>query len=382
MKFLEALAGYQCRKPYFFIGVTVLLLVMLGAGIANTRLQTDLSKEMPQDIPSNRMQNRVSEIFGGEDTLLVLVYLDRECSLDGAPKDIRDPKVIRVLMDSEEVISKESGVRSVRSVGDVFGAMGGVPSTTEGVRTVLESVPSSGRFFNPDYSATFILVSATVGSGEEKVNSFVSKINEDLESVPSPACVRMVVTGSPPLRSIILETLKSDLVVTLGLASVLIFLLVFAMKRSLESAVLVVSPLAIGLLWTLGIAGWLGLAFSIATAGLGAMILGLGTEYGIFLLERYREERLRGLGREKSMKIALPSVGSSIIGSGMTTIIGFMALLIAPMPMIQNLGKMLALGIFCILVATVFSGPSIIIAVEDISDKLRGKLAGQGGEAK
>jgi predicted RND superfamily exporter protein len=86
----------------------------------------------------------------------------------------------------------------------------------------------------------------------------------------------------------------------------------------------------------LGIMGQLNLPLSIATVGVSAMILGLGTEYGIFLLERYQEEREKDKSIKESMKIALPAVGSGIIGSGATTIAGFLALTISVMPMLKK----------------------------------------------
>jgi predicted RND superfamily exporter protein len=188
----------------------------------------------------------------------------------------------------------------------------------------------------------------------------------------------VVVTGSPPLRAILIEALQHDMVLTISIAALLIFLLIAVVKRSAGNSAIVMAPLMIGLVWTLGIVGWLGMSLSIATAGLGAMILGLGTEFGIFLLERYKEERDKGFDKEKSLKIALPSVGYGIIGSGLTTIIGFGVLVISPMPMLQNLGKMLALGIFCILVATIFAAPSIMLAEEDLSESLVRRIRGGG----
>ena len=100
------------------------------------------------------------------------------------------------------------------------------------------------------------------------------------------------------------------------------------------------------------------------------MILGLGTEYGIFLVERYEEEREKGRSQKQALVKALPSVGSGIIGSGTTTIAGFLALLLASMPMVKHLGETLALGIFCILLATVVIAPAFMLVEERFIEKL------------
>jgi len=383
MKPLEKLADMQYKYSYAFIAATVIITLLLGVGILNTHLQTDLSKEMPQELEAMKLQNKVSDAFGGDDTVIILVAIDRQCGLENSPKDIRSVEVMRLLKEMEGTIEKESGVASTASAASFFPNTDSIPETDSGVKTILGSTPSSGFFFNRDYSATFLIVSASIGKSEEKVERFVSKINQDLGGVGKPACVKITVTGNPSLRAIILQTLRHDLIITISVAAAVIFFLIFIIKRSAGNSLLVIAPLVIGLAWTLGILGWLNIPLSVATAGLGAMILGLGTEYGIFLLERYREERDKGYDERKSLRIALPSVGSGMIGSGLTTVIGFLALVISPMPMLQNLGKALALGIFCILVATIFTAPPMLIEGEKLFGKIKSKTVSfLGGEGK
>jgi hypothetical protein len=210
-----------------------------------------------------------------------------------------------------------------------------------------------------------------LGNNEERIEKFVSTIKTDIESVEKPACVEITITGNPPIRAVLLKMLKHDMVYTMCIAAVIIFVLLVVLKRSLTKALLVFTPLLFGLTWTLGLMGWFNIPLSIATVGLGAMILGLGTEYGIFLLERYMEERSKGKSQEKALVRALPSVGSGIIGSGSTTIVGFLALLMATMPMIRHLGETLALGIGCILFATIVVAPTVIIIEERCVERLK-----------
>jgi hypothetical protein len=128
---------------------------------------------------------------------------------------------------------------------------------------------------------------------------------------------------------------------------------------------LVFVPLMLGLIWTIGTMGWVGLKLSIITVGLGAMILGLGVEYGIFMLTRYYEERETGKNQEEALKASVPGVGFAIFGSGVTTIIGFLALTLSVMPMLKHLGLSLAIGITYSLMAALVVAPLIILYEED-----------------
>jgi predicted RND superfamily exporter protein len=95
------------------------------------------------------------------------------------------------------------------------------------------------------------------------------------------------------------------------------------------------------------------------------MLLGLGVEYGVFVVSRYKEERDKNFSQLDSLKTTVHGIGTAVIGSGLTTIVGFGVLSFATMPMIQHLGQTLALGIAYCLLAALFVNPVLILLVED-----------------
>ena len=220
-------------------------------------------------------------------------------------------------------------------------------------------------FFSKDYKSTLMYIRADVGSSEDKISDLAKLIKENLDAAPSIPGVKVSLTGNPPMRATISKLLAHDAGYTLMLAALIILLLLFVMERSIARGLLVFSPLMIGLVWTMGTMGWLNIPLSVATVGLGAMILGLGVEYGVFMLTRYKEERDLGKGQLESLLVAVPSVGGAIFGSGMTTIMGFLALTLSTLPMMQKLGITLALGIGFTLISAVFVAPVIIILEEN-----------------
>ncbi len=370
MNILKNLARFQYKYSFQIFVITIVLTIAIGLGIQNLRLQTDISKELPQDMDVIKLQNEVSDKFGGADTIMILIKLDENCNLENAPKDIRDPKIIRMLIALENEIRKEPYVNSVQSAGSFFAQPENVPDNIELIKQILTKIPNSKMFFNRDYSATLMIISSDLGKSEEKIVHVVSKIREDVKSVEKPACVDVIITGNPPIRVILMDMLKHDMVFTTTVTAIIILFLLILIKRSITRGILVFTPLVLGLTWTLGFMGWLNVPLSVATVGIGAMILGLGTEYGIFLIERYEEEREKGKNQKEAIITALPSVGSGIIGSGTTTIVGFLALLLASMPMVQHLGETLALGIFCILFATIVISPAFILIEERFIEKM------------
>jgi len=373
MKILEKVSEIQYNHAKKIALISIIITLIFAIGILNIRLQTDFNKEMPQDLDVIELQNSVSEKFGGLETILVLVQFDKENYYANSPTDIRDPKIIRTLISLEELIKEDSKVSNIQSVGNIFSSLGYIPNDTQNVSMILNQLPQTNTLFNKNYSATMMLVSVDLKK-ESEIESFISDLKEKINAVEKPSGVKISITGNTPIRSIILVLLQEDLIFTTMIAAIIIFLLILVYKKSLSEAVLVFIPLIIGLIWMLGIMGHLNVPLSIATVGVSAMILGLGTEYGIFLLERYQEEREKDKSIKESMKIALPAVGSGIIGSGTTTIVGFLALTISVMPMLKNLGIILALGISCILIATILIAPVFVIIEEELFRDLMKKL--------
>ena len=118
--------------------------------------------------------------------------------------------------------------------------------------------------------------------------------------------------------------------------------------------------LALRVFWTVGILSYARIPLSIITASIGAIIIGLGAEYGIFMVLRYNEELKKGKPREDRIVAMVAGVGSGTIGSSSTTIAGFMALALSSMPMMIHLGIALSLGIVSCLIGALVFLPSIM----------------------
>lgn len=368
MKIIEnaykKLAEFQKKYTYPIFGIILLLAVIMLVGASKIEMQSDMNKEMPQQLPIYQLNNKITDKFGGQDTIFIVLELEDDMAAKTDINDIRSPEVIDYLIDIENSLIKESIVQEIMSVGSI---MKNIPySNLESIIKITNSNPSFSQFFSKNYKVTIMTVSIDIGSSEEKIVAATDLIQEKLNSITKPAGVKVSVTGNPPMRVLILNLLFSDATYTIMLASLAILLLLIITERSFTKAIVIFIPLMLALIFTIGTMGWTGRKLSIATVGLGAMILGLGVEYGVFMFTRYNEEREKGKGQLGALKVAVPAVGAAITGSGMTTIIGFLALTLSILPMLQNLGISLAMGIAYCLVATILFAPVIFLVEEDL----------------
>lgn len=361
-----ALAQY--RHHLAIVALALLLTTYMAVGASQIEMQGDIMEEMPTQLEPFQNMEKVDGKFGGGSLLLIVVELEEGSDLAGRPTDIRDPRIMQMFVKLEDALSAEPTVDRVFSPGTYFA--GGVPQTLEGVKTVLAQIPGADGLFSKDYSLTLAYVYTNAGTGEDEGNAIISTLEDTLEGVAKPPGVRTIITGEIPLVQMILRIMWEDAVYTVSLAAAIILGLLIILQQSLRKGLLVFIPLLFGLTWTLGFLGHTGRPLSVATVGVGAMILGLGVEYGIFLVQRYMEVREGGGSQKDAITTAVPAVGAAILGSGTTTIVGFLALTLAFMPMMQNLGVTLAAGIASCLIAAVFVNPAFII--------LEGRLRGIG----
>jgi hydrophobe/amphiphile efflux-3 (HAE3) family protein len=363
-KFLNFLVEKQTKHYKILFIMFMAILVFAAFGVPKVEMESDMAKSNPQDLPIYKIGDRVSEKFGGQDVILILITMDDKYDSKDLPKDIRDISVIRYMDQLSASIELESSVESATSFSTY---MRNIPDyNQENVEGMLKAQPSLNAYFSDDFKSTFVMVKGDVGSGEKKVTDFTTLIQDKIDSFSKPPGTKIMITGNPPMQITLLNILFSDATRTLMIAFVMIFVLLILIERSLEKAVLVSFTLVAAITLTIGTMGWIGLQISIATAGLGAMILGLGVEYGVFVLTRYLEEKHIVKDRMKALKRSVPGVGSAILGSSLTTTAGFLALTLSVLPMLQKLGTSLALGIVYCLVASVFISPVLFLVYEDI----------------
>lgn len=365
-KGLEKVAEKQYKYKLPIILLVLIITSLMIYGVTKVEFESDFTKELPTELPIFQLNDKITEKIAGQDVIFVLVMLDEDSNNKDGIKDLREPVVVKFLEDLQEKLEAEPEVESVVSFATITNAMG-VPAEyleLETVRSITSSSETAKSLFSKDYKKTFVMISADVGYGEESVLAITDLIQTKLDSTDRPAGLDIRITGLPSVNLTVLNLLRHDSVYTIILASIIILVLLFLIQGSIYRALLIFTPLMIGLVWTIGTLGLTGMKISVATAGIGAMILGLGVEYGVFMLTRFKEERLKGAGQEESLKVTVPAVGSAILGSGTTTIVGFLALTLSVMPMLQKLGISLALGIFYCIISAVFIEPIIIIYVE------------------
>ena len=114
----------------------------------------------------------------------------------------------------------------------------------------------------------------------------------------------------------------------------------------------------------------MGFTYSFLTATLGAMTIGIASEYTILIMERYQEEKNAGRDMIEAIRTSIQKIGTAITVSGMTTVFGFSALILSTSPIIENFGMVTVLTVGFSLIGAIIVMPAIISIIETIRAKI------------
>ncbi|WP_026852465.1 MMPL family transporter [Geothrix fermentans] len=168
-------------------------------------------------------------------------------------------------------------------------------------------------------------------------------------------------TGAHAITAWESHRLSFEVALSLALSFVLIGLVYWLGFRTLAGYGFVMGPLLIGMVWALGLTGWILGRVNLMAAGFGAVLLGVGDDVGIMLFSRYREERRAGRTKAWALRAALLGTGPGVVAGALATALAFLALAFAPFPGIRDLGLTTGLGLLACLAATFLVMPPLLL---------------------
>jgi len=198
-----------------------------------------------------------------------------------------------------------------------------------------------------------------VGNDTPNLRDLISDAKKDVSGLQ----LTTYVTGNPAMNYDMEKNAMADVQKIDPFTILLILILVGLFFRSIVASA--IPPMAIGAAFGIVMAIMYGLGsyltiFNFTEIFLLVSMMGAGCDYCIFILARYREERVKGKGHDEALRESITWAGESIFTSGLTVMIGFGAMSICSFSMISSMGVMLAIGIFTALMAALFLITSLL----------------------
>jgi len=130
--------------------------------------------------------------------------------------------------------------------------------------------------------------------------------------------------------------------------------------RRVGAVALIMIPLVMGLSWVFGFAAIVYAQLNILTGFIGAILLGLGVDHGIYLLGRFREQWQGRDAAEDAIRIAFGNTGRAVLIAAFTTAVGFAGLGMSEFRAFREFGVIAALGLLLVVVAYLTCMPALL----------------------
>ena len=216
-----------------------------------------------------------------------------------------------------------------------------------------------------DGKAAYVQVFLAGNQGEALSLESVDTIRDIVNHTPAPPGVKAYVSGAAPQVADQFEVgSKGTAKVTIVTVAVIAVMLLLV-YRSLVTTILVLVTVLVemaaarGIVSFLANSGFIGLS-TYSTNLLTLLVIAAGTDYAIFVVGRYQEERRAGQERESAFYTMFHGTAHVVLGSGLTVAGAVACLTFTRNPYFQSLGIPAALGILVALTAALTLAPAVL----------------------
>ncbi len=223
--------------------------------------------------------------------------------------------------------------------------------------------------FNYEHAHLMIRIN---DANNEIVNGLIQKLEELTAGDPAVEAIG----GYGYVRSELANKVLKGTFNSLGIALLVIFILLSAIFRSLKAGLLGIVPLTISVVVLFGLMGLTGIRLDVATALLSSVMIGVGVDYTIHFLWRYREERRQNRPASEAVITTITTTGRGIIFNALSVIVGFSVLMISSFTPIRFFGVLVVVSILSCLVGALVILPAIILRfrfkfLEPVSEEVK-----------
>ncbi len=374
-----ALVG-SVRHPGRVLGVG-LALAALGWGLdTQTKVQTDITKLVPQSLGSLQNLNTVEQVTG--------VGGEIELMIEG--NDLTKPATIEWMIGYQKQVLARFGYSSAKGCSKArLCPAFSLPDLFEGQRSRGAGAPKlSQREINgllgviPPYFSQDVITPdrrvATLAFGIRLMGLDAQQrlIEQMRSSLHPPAGVHASLVGLSVLAaqsgSAVADPWRRLETLLVGLAAVA-FVLLVAFRGDRRRALVPMVPIVLASGWSALILFAVRVPLNPMSVTLGALVIAISTEFSVLLSERHRQERLAGYDTIEALRRSYRRTGAAIAASGVTAIAGFGVLVFSDITMLRDFGLVTLIDLSVSLVGVLLALPATLV----ISD-----AAAEGGVSR
>jgi uncharacterized protein len=366
---LARLAALVSARPRLVVFVALLTVVVSAVGASRIRVDTSFKRQFPRAHPVRVADDILGRTFSGTNTLVFLV--------DGHEAGaLHDPAALNAIDRLQRFVEADPSVGKTLSIVDYLKAMhqalnGGdasfsvVPPSAELVSQYLFLYSMSGgpedlnSQIDPEHRHAAVRVFLRNDSTDYGEH-LLARIKQQVAATMPPGFV-VRYSGTIASSAALTEAMVHGKILNMLQIAFIIVLVAGLVLRSFLGGVLVAVPLAVAVLVNFGVMGFLGIPLDVMTAPIAAMAVGIGSDYAVYFMFRFREEIAVSRTHTLALASTMQTSGKAIVYVSSAIAGGYLVLCVSGFVFHIELGVLVALAMVVSSLAAITLLPALLL---------------------
>jgi len=349
----------------------LIAIILITAFMGYKALDVHLSYEMAQMLPSTDtamiVYSDFRETFGQDGSVLFIGVKDESLfNLDefndwyDLTDNLREVDGVEEVLSIAKLYTLEKNESSRKF--DFKPVIGRKPQTQaelDSIKKIIFDLPFyDGLVLNKESNATLMMLTLD----KEKVNnksriSLVRDIEIEVEKFSGKHDVEVHFSGMPYIRTKTMKMVQQELLMFTLLSLLIASIVLFIFFRSFKAVLFPLMIVTISVIWAMGIIGLLGYEITILTGIIPPLLIIIGVENCIFLLNKYHHEFREHGNKVKALSRVVVRTGNATFLTNLTTATGFASFIITGNSLLVEFGIVAAINIMVVFVLSIFLIP-------------------------
>jgi hypothetical protein len=339
------LAAEVTTRPLTVVGVAVIVFFVMLYGLSLVTMQTGNDTYLDKDTPRGALLAHYTDTYGSNAMMLIF-----------ETDDITEAATLKYIDRLQADIADEPSVERVSGITDlVKGANGGtLPGSTAEVEEILSRAPPEvvARYI-PSRMMTISVVTLQPGLSNDRQAEILNSVRTIVDLSRPPPGMTVIISGQAAFSAEMETAMGSSMGILILTAMILMVFAVMALFSHVRYPLLSVLVVGSGLIMTFGFMGLSGTPISMVVIGAFPVLIGIGIDYAIQIHSRLDEE-IRKSPLNKAITTTITKTGPAVMVAMLATSMGFIAMILGPIPMVGDFGITCTVGVMsCYLAALI-----------------------------
>ena len=349
-KIFDKIARTVNRHPKGILGLIGVVFIIAIIGTSMIVMETGNDTYLDKDSVEGVANHQYTNTFAADSLILII-----------DTSDPTSPDVLKYMDRLEDNIKNQQNIASAASLTDTLKSMNGgsLPRSKGETDALIRQIPEASRtVLVPSNVLILMQVQLDEGLSDDTKTAALNNIQSLVDASDPPAGVKVTVSGSPAFSAQMKAEMGSQMGVLIGAAMILMVIVMGLLFSYVSHRFLPVVFVGLGLTSALGLMGIAGIKLNMAVMGAFPVMIGLGIDYAIQFHARLDEESRKG-SLDDAVYTTITRTGPAVMYAMLATSLGFAAMFVSTVPMVQSFGLVAMIGIMSCYCVSLIGIPAI-----------------------